>query len=141
MEHHKTHRLPGGICDMTSLYLYYVKHQDSLLNLLVPTENKCFDLGIGTTDNFLSQEFTEKNGFKDIHFRMNFPYCISLKTKQEICFRGLHFQGVAKNRLHEYYTAELCLSLIREKLRFISYGVKSWIKFQGNIQERPAKIS
>lgn len=124
---HKTQKLPGGICDMTLLYLYHLEHQDSLLNLLLPVENKVFDLAIGSTCNFVSKEFKEKHGFKDIRFRKNLPYGEADKTNQEIYFRGLHFQGTTKNRMHEYYTGEICSSLIREKLKAIYLKIENVI--------------
>ena len=102
IQFHKRNNLPGGICDMTLLYLFYEKNKKNIYNLLNVADNHVFDHNINTSANKETEEFATKDGFKEFTLKNSKPYAFNNKGLK-IYFRGLHFQGNAKKEMIYYY--------------------------------------
>lgn len=102
----KIRKLPGGISDMTLLYIYYLKNKDSIANLLIPTDDQFYiDQNINIAQNFNELEFRLREirkgiSLKDVRIRNGIPFCFNENKKSEIEFVSLHFQGFAKNFIY-----------------------------------------
>lgn len=96
--------LKGGICDMTLLKHYNSRKEcnDNYIGgeMTQIVDNKTFDHHIKHGD----REYEMENNIKNIKFINNIPYCFNLSLSTNIRFLSLHFQGTAKEYLHEYTT-------------------------------------
>lgn len=105
----KARNLPDGLSDMVLLVEYRKKYPDRVGEVCDIIENSTFDDNINfqyCNKNFIlnkEKEYEMKNGFKNITFKDYQPYC-NLVNGQEIKFNSLHFQGVAKPLMKEYFT-------------------------------------
>jgi hypothetical protein len=90
-EHHQTMNQPGGICDMSLLYLW-AKNNQTVFNLLELKDGEAIDHNINSKDGLWKNQHQLKSGIKSIYFRQGLPY--EQETHQQ--YLGLHFQGTAK---------------------------------------------
>lgn len=95
--HRKTDS-PGGICDMTLLWLFIQEGIRTCIDLCSPVEGTVFD-----------HNFNEAGGYrtvgntKEIEWRNNQPYSFHMGLRSWIRFNALHFQGPAKRVLTHYF--------------------------------------
>ena len=127
IDYHVKNNILGGICDMTLLYLYYIKNEDAVFNLLIPFNREVFDNNIGYSSNFSQDEYYCKNGLKDIEFIANKAHVLSTKN-EKIIFLGLHFQGGAKSKMCDFYTGKLNLIFLKLKYNNWKNAIKSRIR-------------
>jgi len=96
--------LPGGVCDMTLLdYFHYnddlgggpgrIGEMMSIIN------DSTYDHNINTPD----QDFSMRNGLKDVKIINSIPYVYNEKLKKDIKFNSLHFQGASKFYIKRTY--------------------------------------
>lgn len=104
-EFQQRHGLPGGICDMTLLYLFSLEHD--VLNLATVRNGSVFDLAIGTAENFDTDEYYLENSIKKFSWNDGIPYALSRITGQQVRFNALHFQGNAKPLMRQYLTPKI----------------------------------
>lgn len=103
IKHHNENNLPGGICDMTLLYLYYRAYSENIFNLLTISDDKVFDHNINMSSNYLPFEFIKKGQYKKIFYKQNKPYGLTV-NRVRINFLGIHFQGDSKKHMiYNYY--------------------------------------
>ena len=129
---HKNNNSPGGINDMTLLYLYYLKNKDVIANLLSPAnEGMCSDQNINNAHNLTKHEYRMRkaNGsiwIKDIRFSNRIPYCFNEHKKKEIEFVNLHFQGQAKYLIYLFINWKL--NFYERTLSFLQLWIASFKK-------------
>ncbi len=123
IDYHIKNEVIGGICDMTLLYLYYIKHTDSILNLSVPFNNSVFDNNLNLGSNYSSDEYYTKKSLKDVRLIGNAPYVLS-KKNEKTQFLGLHFQGMLKDRMCNFYTGKLNRIFIQLKYANFKEAIK-----------------
>jgi len=105
---HKEQGMNGGVCDMSLLYLFYLKNKNSIYNLLpVSRDNICFDYNINESLNYKLDEYqTIKSPLgtimKDIKIRGEKAYCYNLMNKSDVQFANIHFQGISKHLILNY---------------------------------------
>lgn len=96
---HQENNIPGGICDMTALYLWQ-QGKDDVCNLAKVHTNgmPLFDNNLNEDGNMWRNEFAMvKNvGLKKIIHKNNAYWAIAENTSTEISVAALHFQGRAK---------------------------------------------
>ena len=96
---HKQTGTPGGICDMTLLYLFYNSNGDRILNLSSTLNSMIFDNGIGSDYQGLFQtetrSFPSKVNMRRVSFEDGQPYSITNEGNR-ISFKALHFSSGAK---------------------------------------------
>jgi hypothetical protein len=89
--YHQTNKIPGGICDMTLLYLW-AKGNPAVFNLLELPDGYAVDHNINAPDDLWEDQYELKAGIKKIYFKQGIPY----EADTQAQFLGLHFQGAAK---------------------------------------------
>jgi hypothetical protein len=109
---HQQMRQPGGICDMTLLYLWYSwRKTDAIAFLEEPIINNgkvfdgaTFDHNINVAENYLPDEYAMSDGgIKAVALNNNGDYMGWNELKGEpVKFHALHFQGGAKGLMEEY---------------------------------------
>jgi hypothetical protein len=97
---HRTTGVPGGVCDMTMLYLWAQGRK--LANFAEPIGEAVFDYNINSAENAYPDEYQTYFGKKKIFFRDGRPYGRLRKDGKAIRFRSLHFQGAAKTQMERY---------------------------------------
>lgn len=115
---HKEQGMNGGVCDMSLLYLFYLRNKNSIYNLLpVSKDNICFDYNINDSSNYKQDEYqTIKSPLgtiiKDIKIRNEKAYCYNLLNKSDVQFANIHFQGVSKHIIFNYVVYDFAHSTI-----------------------------
>jgi hypothetical protein len=105
--YHLTENQPGGICDMTSLYLFWKLNSDRIENLLISRAQNVFDNNFNCGSNYeLDEYIVESNiGIKKVEFSSGYPYLRASKTPADLFkVHALHFQGGAKVYMAEFST-------------------------------------
>ena len=106
--YHQKNEIPGGICDMTALYLFWehlCSRGNTPGNLLTEIEGRAFDHHLGLSDNLLRNEFAMHRNRKSIsRWNARSPVCRRTHDGSEVEFVGLHFQGHLKARMARLHT-------------------------------------
>jgi hypothetical protein len=89
--YHQTMNQPGGICDMTLLYLW-ARDNPTVFNLLELKNGVAIDHNINSKDDLYENQYKLKAGIKAIYFEQGLPH--EQDTGNQ--FLGIHFQGTAK---------------------------------------------
>jgi GR25 family glycosyltransferase involved in LPS biosynthesis len=94
-----------SISDMSAIGKF-VKDNRKILNILNSLEE--IDGGImdaNINSSIINQRrFAMKDGIKDIVFHNGMPTCLELEKNEKYIFHALHFQGIAKNKIPDYYS-------------------------------------
>jgi hypothetical protein len=109
---HIDNRSPGGVCEMTLLYLWAETNSSAVVNLAKVVNNTVADEAISSPTNYFDDEYEMRGGFKRLVFRKGVPYGFNKILKQEIRFWCLHCQGDSKRlmqslqwgRMRNYFT-------------------------------------
>lgn len=95
---HKEHDAPGGVCDMTHLYLYSQEHQVTNLSRVV--DNTAFEHHVNTSENYYPDEYRMSHTKrKQVTWIDNQPYGYNIRLNTLVRFNALHLQGRAAKRL------------------------------------------
>jgi len=108
---HQRESKPGGVCDMTHLYLFSREHSLRVVNLtdaITPETKATHEHNLHVSENGLPDEFRMKDGRKEIEWRAGKPYGFSLRQKRWIRFKTLHLQGRAKSLAQSYFWPRRC---------------------------------
>lgn len=99
---HRRTKTPGGICDMTLLWLFSRENEIPILTRV--HDNATFDENINISENHLPNEYRMYEGHKEITWHDRQPYGYNLMLRRPIRFNALHFQGTAKKLMksHEH---------------------------------------
>lgn len=127
INYHQINDIPGGICDMTFLYLYKYNIGNKILNLLEPIKSEVYDNNINSGDNFFKEEFGESEKKKNFSFKNSQPHIVN-KKDEEIRFLSLHFQGHAKKYILKYYRGKPNKFVLKLKFRNYSNSFNSKIR-------------
>lgn len=95
---HIKHKMPGGITEMTLLYLWSEK-KPRVFNLCRVINDMSIDLAIVTPENYFQDEYQMKLGLKRIIFKNGIPVGYNKILKKEVQFGCLHCQGWAKSMM------------------------------------------
>lgn len=102
---HLTESKPGGICDMTTLYLFWHKYKERIHNLLTVNNGTVFDDNINESANYRDDEFETVAGRKKLVFHRGYPhFTLNDGVRGPIRAHALHFQGEAKDAIPAFYT-------------------------------------
>jgi hypothetical protein len=123
---HNERAVKGGICDMTLLYLFYLKNTDKIGNVARSIdEGYCFDLNFNSGDNYFSHEYKTRhsilmNNIKVISFQDKLPYGMNIRAKKQIVFYNLHFQGRSKIFMFLYYTGKKSME---DRMTYLGFAI------------------
>ena len=102
---HQRTGAPGGVCDMTALYLFHQEYPELIGSLISVTGSPphAFDLSINAAENCYPDEYkvhrpsmAPYGQFKQLEWIDQQPYGYNLRLQQLVRFDGVHFQGGAK---------------------------------------------
>jgi len=96
--------LAGGVCDMTLLEYFHYNAEcgggpGRIGEMMVIIDDSTYDHNINAKD----QDFSFKNGVKEVKILNKTPYVYSEKMKKDIKFNSLHFQGGSKHLMATIY--------------------------------------
>lgn len=96
--------LGGGVCDMTLLEYFHYNSEvgggpGRVGEMMQIIDSSTYDHNINVADN----DYSMKNGIKDVHMVGGIPYVFNQKLKRDIRFNSLHFQGGAKHLMRNIY--------------------------------------
>lgn len=107
--YHVAHNLPGGVIDMTTLYLF-VRDEigiDAFVNLEaareVGGERVAVDHNLSTAENEVADEYAMDGGFKQLRWVDGRPVGRNVRLGADVRFQALHLQGHAKARIPDFY--------------------------------------
>jgi hypothetical protein len=96
---HLEHRQPGGICEMTLLFLWRQRIAATLSNLAAVWDDKTADLAIGASANSANDEYPMQFGLKRFAFRDGIPFAHNRHLNLDIRFVSIHCQGRYKSSM------------------------------------------
>jgi len=96
--------LAGGVCDMTLLEYFHYNAESGggpgrVGEMMTIIDDSTYDHNINAKD----QDFSFKNGIKEIKIINKTPYVYNEKLKKDIKFNSLHFQGGSKHLMGNIY--------------------------------------
>jgi hypothetical protein len=100
---HQENDIPGGVGDMTLLWLFYVESGGRIRDICRVVDGVAFDHNIRVGENAFPDEYRVVDGMKDVQWRDGQPYCWHLELERWVRFAALHFQDGAKPKMKEYY--------------------------------------
>jgi len=103
---HQSRELPGGVCDMTTLYFFHQNNQERIVNLAKSHAGATFDHNINLSKNTTDEEYLMVDGIniKKVVFIDDHPHFIRANDKERMDrAHALHFQGFAKNHISRFY--------------------------------------
>ena len=103
-KYHELNNIPGGICDMTLLYLFIKNNEFKFLNTAINSNGSVFDHKLSTTENYVNDEycFNRILKMKRIIFKDGSPYFLT-QDKEMIKAITLHAQGGSKKYMKSLY--------------------------------------
>lgn len=97
---HLAYHLPGGVCEMSLLYLWYQSQKNvfHLINLYCENKNRIGSLVVnGNGNGYLKNMYNvDKRRLLKINWKDGFPYVIENGSGREIRVDSLHFGGQSK---------------------------------------------
>ncbi len=101
-KHHLANGAPGGVCDMTLLYLFAQK--TDVAHMCGVIDGTTFDHNINSSENTIKDEYEMRDAaspygtirIKNIRMIDGKPVCLNLDMDTDIVFNCLHFQGGSK---------------------------------------------
>jgi len=103
---HVENRQPGGISEMTLLYLWRQRHENRIWNLAKVWNGMVGDLAIVTSANYFEHEYEMRGGFKKFAFKEGVPYGFNRLLGSDIRFLCVHCQGNSKRLMTFLYRRE-----------------------------------
>ncbi|MBJ7899160.1 MAG: hypothetical protein GC158_04355 [Cyanobacteria bacterium RI_101] len=125
---HQDQALPGGVCDMTTLYFYAQDYPKRMLNLARRCQGVVIDNNMNFPDNYTEKEYQMRGNLKAVQWRDGLPYFRPQSSGEApVLARVLHFQGGAKLNLSQYYQGR-------------SFGGQNWGRFQALIRRQKRRL-
>lgn len=112
--YHTANAIPGGICDMTLLFLWSKDREGTHNNAKYDRKiNLLLDHNINESKNHGSDQFSFNRvlSIKNIFFHENKYYCEDVVSKQNVPVACLHFQGSAKKYISNFRKVKNTMNL------------------------------
>lgn len=103
---HQRTAKPGGVTDMTALYLFSLKEKQQVANLAAVCGGGVFDHNINDSSNNEQDEYEMAGGRKSVKFIDGKPMLTRSNSDVMVRAHALHLQGGAKNFIPFYYQGE-----------------------------------
>lgn len=101
-EHHRVTGTPGGVCDMTALYLFSREHLAT--NTAEARGGVAVDHNLNVPHNAHPDEYAMDGAAKALDWRDGQPWGTNRQTGEAVRFLALHLQGQAKGQIPALYT-------------------------------------
>lgn len=100
---HRDNGIPGGVCDMTTLFLFWQENQHRICNLAVDSDGETFDNNINGSANCREGEYAMEGRYKRVRFSGDCPFLFAAESGARVRVHALHFQGRAKRLIPKFY--------------------------------------
>jgi len=105
---HLSKQMPGGICDMTALYLFWKDNKNRIINLAKSHKSNVFDHSINLASNSATDRYVAESGIKKVKFVNRRPFFFRADEAGKLDrVHALHLQGDAKRFIRRFYTGKL----------------------------------
>lgn len=94
-EWHQQFGQPGGVCDMTGLYLFALQYPSGVFNFTQEHRGTVVDNNLNNKSNYRENEYYSR-AHKKTYFFFGHPYFKSKRTKKLRKVHAVHLQGQAK---------------------------------------------
>lgn len=135
MAWHVDRGLRGGVCDMTTLYLFWERHRDQVINLAIAHQGAVVDHNVGSSTNFYEGEYLMNGRIKKIEFLEKRPYLFPASSLEPVLAHSLHFQGERKRLMPQHYTGEWFPGRYSRQLnlavRSLPRRFRQWVREKG----------
>lgn len=112
-EWHLRTKVGGGVCDMSTLYLFWLENQSRVRNLAVVRDGTVFEHNINIAANYRIDEYRVSGGHKEITLADRHPLLAPVdQTVERVRAHALHFQGAAKPMMKDFCFAETTLNTL-----------------------------
>lgn len=109
---HLENQAPGGVCEMTLLYLWSLNN-NRVYNLTEVFHDMVADWGVNSPSNYYKNEYRATFGIKHLVFKDGIPYGYNKLLKKQVKFLCVNCQGrskiamryLASKRLKSFYFA------------------------------------
>jgi len=123
-QQHLAHGVPGGVCDMTTIELFYQSNRCRILNLAAPYKNNVFDHNINFGDNSEPGQYVVEGGIKKVTFSGGAPFLSRTENGETDRAHALHFQGSAKRLTRKFYRGSSFPGKARCDLVFLFHSLR-----------------
>jgi hypothetical protein len=115
---HQATNSPGGICDMTTLFLFWRENQQMITNLAMEVQGTVFDVNMSLSSNYQQDEYVMEGNCKKIRFvKKSKPVFFRIASPSiPVSVHAIHFQGQAKKYIPKYLSGRKSLSMYRREL-------------------------
>ena len=127
-QRHLAHGVPGGVCDMTTIELFYQSNIRRIINLAAPYRGNVFDHNINFGDNSEPGQYVVEGGIKKVSFIGGVPFLCHTGNGKMDRAHALHFQGSAKRFIREFYRGGLFPGKTRCDLVFLFHSLRLWAR-------------
>lgn len=104
---HIENKKPGGVCDLTLLWLFVEsRNRNRIVNLtpvIQSAENGTFSHKISGSENSIQDEYRMSGRLKEIQWRNGKPYGFNVRLGEWIRFKDVHLQGGDKHLAPSFY--------------------------------------
>jgi hypothetical protein len=103
---HQASQSPGGVCDMTTLFMFWTRYPAMVFNLAKVTRGRVFDHNMNIAANATADEYQLDGAIKKIIWADSTGPQLFLDGEGQslVLAEALHFQGGAKKLIPRYYT-------------------------------------
>ncbi|QXE92324.1 hypothetical protein KP001_07325 [Geomonas subterranea] len=123
-QQHLADGVPGGVCDMTTIELFYQSNRCRILNLAAPYRGNVFDHNINFGDNAEPGEYVVEGGIKKVSFKGGAPFLCRAENGQMDRAHALHFQGSAKRLIRNFYRGGSFRGKARYDMIFLFHSLR-----------------
>lgn len=127
-EYHQANKLPGGVCDMTLLYLWS-KKKDKVYNNALVHENAVFDNCVAIKDNYFKDEYLFNSALriKKIRYQNNEPYFVN-SSGDLVKANLIHCSGAAKSLIGNIYSKNYLSALWMRYFDYVKRAFRKLVK-------------
>lgn len=119
---HLAENQAGGVCDMTTLYLFWKLNKDEIENLAINHDLNVIDNNINSSVNYDTDEYAVdlSKGIKKVKFVRGYPFLFASNNSGTLTrAHALHFQGGAKDYIKEFSTYTPFLRHYFKSIRYL----------------------
>jgi len=126
---HQKNNLGGGICDMTTLFLFWRDNPSTITNFSQAKNEAVIDHNANLNSNYSENEYLMKSRIKAIKTINGAPHFYNIQTQSSTRALSIHFQGGAKKYMPLYYIGNrFYLRHPQSTLQHIAKILRGWRK-------------
>jgi hypothetical protein len=117
---HLSQNKSGGICDMTTLYLFWEANQNRIINMAKSEQSNVFDLNMNIASNYENPQYVTESGIKKVHFVNGHPFLVPINQTEALDRAHDTFRGERRDIFGIFIQAHLFQAKPMQILSFSS---------------------